>query len=300
VPELAVIGPFSLRAAEQFAFGPNEGGPHPFDGAMRLAFAVDGGVGYAGAVLRQSEPDGAVDVELQLSDGADPHAALRQVARIVSLDHDGATFMRVGERDERIAALQTRHPGQRPVLFHSPYEAAAWSIISARRPAAQAARVRLSIGERFGASFELAGRMLVAFPQPDTLRTLDPDTPGLNVEKVRRLRGVAEAAIARELDPGRLQALGADRAYQEVQRLHGIGPFYAGLVVLRAGGFADAMLPIDEPKLLGHVQRLYALDQPPSFERLAEIAQRWRPFRTWTTVLVRLAGDRARAGGAAG
>jgi DNA-3-methyladenine glycosylase II len=300
VPELAVRGPFSLRAAAEFAFGPGEARSHQFDGAMRLAFAVDGGVGYAGAVLRQPEPDGAVEVELQLTDGADPDAALRQVARIVSLDHDGAEFMRVGERDERIAALQSRHPGQRPVLFHSPYEAAAWSIISARRQSAQAARLRLSIGERLGAPFELAGRTLVAFPQPDALRALPPDTHGLNVEKVRRLRGVAEAAIARELDPGRLRAVGADRAYEQVQRLDGIGPFYAGLVVLRAGGFADALLPINEPKLLGHVQRLYALDQPPSFERLAEIAERWRPFRTWSAVLIRLAGDRARHDTAAG
>ena len=51
----------------------------------------------------------------------------------------------VGERDPVIGALQRAHPGQRPVLFHSPYEAAAWSVISARRPAAQGAKVRAAL-----------------------------------------------------------------------------------------------------------------------------------------------------------
>ena len=57
-------GPFSLRAAAEFGFGPNEGRAPTFDGAMRLAFPLDGGRGYAGAVLRQPNGDGPVDVEL--------------------------------------------------------------------------------------------------------------------------------------------------------------------------------------------------------------------------------------------
>ncbi|HEY6397849.1 MAG TPA: hypothetical protein VIX82_10390, partial [Solirubrobacteraceae bacterium] len=71
-----------------------------------------------------------MSVELQTAGSADEDRALRQIARVVSLDHDGEEFMRVGERDPVIGWLQRAHPGQRPVLFHSPYEAAAWAIIS--------------------------------------------------------------------------------------------------------------------------------------------------------------------------
>lgn len=290
--ELVPQGPFSLGAAAEFGFGPNEGRPPPFDGAMRLAFPVDGGAGYAGALLRQSSPDGPVTVELQTAGGADEDRALRQIARVVSLDHDGEEFMRVGDRDPVIGELQRAHPGQRPVLFHSPYEAAAWSIISARRPASQSARVRAGLAERLGETFELAGQTLPAFPQPEALAQLPGEVPGLNAAKVSRLRGVGQAALAGELDVERLHELGPERAYEDVQRLNGIGPFYAGLVVLRASGFADAMLPMAEPKVLSHTARFYGLEQPPSLERFAELAETWRPFRTWTTVLIRLAGDR--------
>jgi DNA-3-methyladenine glycosylase II len=112
--EIAITGRFSLRAAAEFGFGPNEGGPPPYEGTMRMAFAVDGGLGYAGAVLRQPEPDGPVQVELTLRDGPQLQPALTQVARVISLDHDGAAFARVGEADPVIGALQRAHPGQRP------------------------------------------------------------------------------------------------------------------------------------------------------------------------------------------
>jgi DNA-3-methyladenine glycosylase II len=293
--ELRVIAPrgrFSLRAAAGFGFGPTEGRPPEFDGAMRLAFPVDGGRGYAGAILRQAEIDGPVEVELQLRDGASADAALAQVARVVSLDHDGAAFEAVGEADPVVGALQRAHPGQRPVLFHAPYEAAAWAIISARRPAAQGARVRAALGEQLGATFSLAGRTLVAFPQPDRLITIADPFPGLNTTKVDRLRAVAAAAADGDLDAARLRELGPERTYEDVQRLAGIGPFNAGLVTLRATGFADAMLRTPEPKVLAHATRFYGREQPLDLAGLATLARDWRPFRTWVTVLIRLAGDR--------
>src|ERR1700722_20065990 len=104
-------GQFSLRAAAAFGFGPTEGRPPTFDGALRLAFCVDGGRGYAGAVLRQRNDAGAVGVELTLRDGALHEATLAQAARMVSLDHDGEAFERVGERERGIGALRRAHPG---------------------------------------------------------------------------------------------------------------------------------------------------------------------------------------------
>jgi DNA-3-methyladenine glycosylase II len=286
-------GPFSLAAAAGFGFGPNEGRPPPFDGAMRLAFGVDGGHGYAGAVIRQAEPDGPVSVELELTGGADPDPALAQVARVLSLDHDGERFLALGDVDPVLAGLQRAHPGQRPVLFHSPYEGAAWAIISARRPSRQAAEVRTTLSERLGAKFELAGRTLWAFPQPEAILELEGGFPGLNDQKLDRLRGVAAAARDGDLDVARLHELGPERAYQEIQRLKGLGPFYAGLVVLRASGFADAPLMMPEPKALAHYARFYGLEESPSLEQFSVAAEAWRPFRTWATVLLRLAGERA-------
>lgn len=104
---------------------------------------------------------------------------------------------------------------------------------------------------------------------------------------------MAEAALDGLLDVARLHALGPEVATEEMLRLRGIGPFYAGLIVLRASGFADAMLSAPEPRVMAHVAHLYGLTSPPDLAALAGLAESWRPFRTWTIVLVRLAGDRA-------
>jgi DNA-3-methyladenine glycosylase II len=216
---------------------------------------------------------------------------VRQVRRILSLDHDGLGFAAVGEHDPVLGRLQRAHPGQRPVLFHSPYEAAAWAVISARRRSAQAAETRRAIARELGRTFTLAGEELSAFPQPERLLGVEPG-PGLPPEKVERLRGIARAALAGELDAPALAALGPERSLAQLQLLRGIGPFYAGLIVLRAVGFADAMLSTPEPKGLTHLARYYDLGPAPDPAAVAAITDGWRPFRTWALVLVRLAGDR--------
>lgn len=289
---LAPRGRFSLAAAASFGFGPTEGQAPEFDGLLRLAFAADGGRGYAGVTLRQPDPEGPVQAEVELRDGASLDASVAQARRIVSLDHDGVAFERLGDEDPVLGALQRAHPGQRPVLFPSPYEAAAWAVISARRPSSQGATIRAALSRQLGETFQLAGREVLAFPQPEHLLTLGDQFPGLNLEKLTRLRGVAGAAVAGELDVDRLHALGPEAAFVDVQRLKGLGPFYAGLVVLRASGFADAPLLAPEPRVLRHAAAYYGLDTPPTLEAFSALAQHWRPFRTWATVLIRVAGER--------
>ena len=258
---------------------------------MRLAFPVDGGRGYAGAVLRQSAADEEITVELQSTKTADPELALKQIARIISIDYDGNEFLDVGERDPVIAELQARFPGHRPVLFHSPYEAAAWSIISARKPSAMAARTRTAISERLGHTFSLAGQTVHAFPQPDALGDLT-NFPGLDQTKARRLHKIADAGT--ELQADALKSRGPEDAFSYAQTLEGIGPFYASLIVLRATGFADAPLRIPEPRTLNYAAELY--DDPQlSLEHLTQLAENWRPFRTWSTVLIRIATAHAKA-----
>jgi DNA-3-methyladenine glycosylase II len=254
---------------------------------MRLAFSRDDLRGYAGVVLRQDE-NGVVHGELH--GDADPAAVERQVARLLSLDHDGEAWLAVGERDPVIGELQRRYPGLRPPLFNSPYEATTWAIISARRPARQAAATRRLVAERLGREFELAGERPAAFPTPQRLLEVEP-LKGLPELKVERLRAAAQAALAGRLDAARLRRLDPELALAELQELPGIGPFYARLVLVRASGHADLLVE-DEPRVLACAAHYYGLEAPPAPARFAELAEAWRPFRTWASVLLRYAGSR--------
>jgi DNA-3-methyladenine glycosylase II len=286
--EIVPRGSFSLRAAAEFGFGGSLGAP-AYDGTMRLAFAVDGFAEHAAVALRERD-DGTIDGELV--GGGDVDAVRRQVARILSLDHDGGAWAAVGERDPVIGRLQHEHPGQRPVLFHSPYEAAAWSIISTRRPALQGAGIRRRLSEEHGARFDVAGCAMAAFPLPQQLAGLQ-SFPDLHERKLAQLRGVAEAALAGVLDPPRLTALDPDAAMAQLRTLNGIGPFYASLVVVRASGTAD--VAVQEPRAMASAARCYELDAVPDSATWTALSDRWRPFRTWAMVLLRLASERASA-----
>ncbi|MDX6367582.1 MAG: DNA-3-methyladenine glycosylase [Nocardioidaceae bacterium] len=277
-------GAFSLRESAEFGFGQRDA--QRFDGVMRLAFVLDDLRTPVGVAVRQSGDSVTVDY-----DGTgDSDAVRRQVSRVLSLDHDARGFEAVGQRDPVVARLQAVAPGLRPPLFHSPYEAAVWAVLSARRPARQMAPVRQRLSEAHGTVFAVAGQELASLPTPQALVDVG-SFPEIPDEKMARIRGVAEAALAGQLDVDRLVSLGPEAATADLQSIKGIGPFYASLVVIRATGLTD-VLPVDEPMLRGLVTTLYRLDSPCTPERLAEIAEPWRPFRTWASVLIRVAGSR--------
>jgi DNA-3-methyladenine glycosylase II len=277
-------GAFSLKELALFGFGQRES--EAWDGVMRLAFCLDGYRRQVGVEVRQ-DADG---VHCTVHGGGHLDAVRRQVARVLSLDFDGRLLDAVGERDQVVARLLHAAPGLRPPLFYSPYEAAVWVVMSARRPRRQIAEVRRQLSEAHGRVFELAGRRLAALPTPEHLLSVEA-VPGLNAEKVRRMHAVARAALEGRLDVNRLQELGPDAAQLDLRSLPGVGPFYSALIVVRASGFAD-VLPVDEPQLLGLMARLYGLTGPPSPEQLAVLAEPWRPLRTWVAVLIRAAAPR--------
>jgi DNA-3-methyladenine glycosylase II len=281
-------GPFSLAAAAGFGFGPTMARPSPAGNEMRLAFATDDMRHHAGVRLAQV-PGGAIAATID-TDG-DPEAVLRQVRRILSLDRDATPWAEVGVRDPVIGALQREHEGLRPVLFHSPYEAATWSIISARRHRAQAVAVRNRISAELGRTFSVGGEQVHAFPLPGQLLAADA-MPSVAPNRVTWLHEVARAALDGALEPGLLASMEPAAALAHLQRLPGIGPTYAMLILLRATGVTD-VLTFGEPRLAGYVAHFYGTGPgPASPAELERIAKGWRPFRTWTAVLVRVAGER--------
>ncbi|HEY1919883.1 MAG TPA: hypothetical protein VGH27_30290 [Streptosporangiaceae bacterium] len=280
--------PFSLASSAAFGFGPNMGRPSSGGAQMRLAFVADDLRGQVAVHLTQ---DGDGTLHATVEGEADAAAVERQVARILCLDHSGPDWLTVGERDPVIGELQAAQPGFRPVLFHSPYEAAAWSIISARRHRTQAAALRTRLAQAHGRGFVLAGEPAEAFPVPERLLTVH-EFPGLEPIRIARLHAVARAALDGALDPDRLTAMDPGEALADLQKLPGIGPFYATLILLRATGVTD-ILTHTEPRLLVYAAHFYRTGPAPLSQRqLSELAEKWRPYRTWASVLLRASGDR--------
>jgi DNA-3-methyladenine glycosylase II len=284
---MKVDGPFSLAAAAGFGFGPSTGRPFPDGDVLRLAFAADDLKHHVGAALRQN-PDGSLAAEI--SGGADLGAAEAQIRRILSIDADPAGWLAAGQADPVLGQVQQAFPGLRPVLFHSPYEAAAWSVLSQRRHRTQATALRRQLSEVAGVTFTLAGQPEAAFPLPERLLEVT-SFPGIEETRLARLHGVARAALDGKLEAAEIAAASPDAAMAGLRQIKGLGPVYAMLVYLRSTGVKDAAA-LGEPRLASYLQHYYGLASLPGNEEVARIAEPWRPFRTWACVLFRVAGDR--------
>ncbi len=291
--EIVPRGPFSLAAARDFAggFPAGIGGGGVGDGSITLAFPVEGTEASAALELWQNADGivrGRTDAPASLQD-----AALGQAARSLSLDHDGSGWPAVGERDPIVGRLQRERDFLRPVCFYSAYEAATSFVIGQRISRRQSAVIKRGLSERLGDRPTIAGVEVPAFPRPSRLLEL-VDHPGLNAEKVRRLHGLAQAALDGRLDTERLRTMAPDAALASLRELHGVGPFTADAVLYRGCGVADGLPASDE---LGQtvIRDLYELPSV-SAQDVERIADRWRPYRMWAVVLLRMGWTRAQGG----
>ncbi|MET0494669.1 MAG: hypothetical protein ABW000_16225 [Actinoplanes sp.] len=278
-------GPFALTAAARFVdeFPAGQGGGA--DARLDLAFPADGGWSTLG--VRVTQPGDELVADVVANPGRLPAERIRgEVERILSLDVDGAGFPAVGERDPVVGGLQARYPGLRPVQFHSPYEAAVWTIIGQRIRRTQAAGIRTRLAAQYGEPVDFGDRHLTASPAPATLATIT-EVPGLTGRKIEQLRALGEAAARGELDATLLLGQSSADASAHLRRLPGIGPFSAELIMLRGAGDPDGF-PVNEKMLHGAMATAYHLGPAPTLAALEAIADGWRPYRTWTSLLFRI------------
>jgi DNA-3-methyladenine glycosylase II len=247
-----------------------------------LAFPLDGDFTPVAVAMRWE--DGAVVGEVAGS--RDLERVGRQVARIISLDHDARDYPDVGRRDPAVGRLMEALPGLRPLCFTSPYETAAWGVISQRISMRQAAAVKARLLEEHGHRLRVGGQDVISFPTPERLAGVTA-VPGLSAEKTERLRGVAEAALSGLLDAERLRALGPVAGPDSLRVISGIGPFWASGIYLRGCGIVDEFAA--EPVAIAALGHLHGLGDRPADAQISELTDRFRPFRMWVCYLLRAA-----------
>ena len=286
--DVPVHGSFDLAASARFleGFAPAaraDAASRP--GELRLAFPVAPSWRPVGVLVRQQVPDGPVRMAVQ-GDPSDVDNAVTAARRILSLDVDGTEFAAVGARDPVVAQLQARCPGLRPVAFHSPYEAACFAIIGHRIRMTQAATIKRNLAVELGSSVDVHGVVLPVFPAPAVLRA-QPRIPMVSELKSDRMKAVAEAAESGLLDAADLRAMPVAEALARLRTLPGIGDFSAELVLLRGAAHPDGF-PEAETRLHEEMRRVYPVSTK---AELREVAEGWRPFRTWVSLLLRVARE---------
>ena len=249
--KLATRGPFDLEATVRvLQRRPTNRVDVWTDGRYRRVFETSRGLALAEVVDRGSID--APDLRL-LVRGAGGNAAVRRevaraLRRLLGLDIDPAPLRAraAGEPTIRAAAHALR--GLRPPRFASLFEAFA-SVVPFQQVSLDAGVAVVGrLVEKFGASVEHGGESHRAFPAAAVIAAARPAALracGLSMQKAGTLQAVAAAITREELHEGQLESLATPAAIAHLTALKGVGPWTAGLVLLRGCGRLDVFPPGD-------------------------------------------------------
>jgi DNA-3-methyladenine glycosylase II len=188
------------------------------------------------------------------------------VRLILGTDVDATPFYRVAAHDARLHAVTTALRGLKPPRFPTLFETIAGVIPFQQVSLASGAAIVARLVERCGERLSLGGRTYYAFPRPEHVAQMDTgelQSLGLSRAKAVALREVAARVLSGELATERLEALPTDAAMEVLTALPGIGPWSAGLILLR-GLRRMEVFPDGDVGAAKNLARLLKLEGPVS------------------------------------
>ncbi len=128
----------------------------------------------------------------------------------------------------------------------------------------------------------LEGRFDGHLPSPGELLAVDPEelrAAGMSHRKAATLRALAERFLDGRLDPNAFEQMTDEEIEAVLTEVPGIGPWTAHGFLIVALDRPDVLLSGD--LALRHaVERAYGFDHLPTEDDMAQVAERWRPYRS--------------------
>ena len=244
------------------------------DGRHRRVLATSSGL-----VLAEVANEGSVDrpaLRLSLRPAGAPSGARAEVAatlrRMLGLDVPPGPLQRAAAAVPALRATARALRGMRPPRYPSLFEAFA-NVLPFQQVSLDAgvAIVRRLV-ERFGEPLEHEGRRFRAFPAASAVAETRPSALracGLSARKAEALRAIAREIASGALREDAVAALESDEAVRVLCALPGVGPWSAGLVLLRGLGRLDVFPPGDVGARRG-LTELLRLDAPAQLDAVLE------------------------------
>lgn len=227
-------------------------------------------------VAELTPAEGYLRATLRLADHRDLAAAVARCRRLFDLDADSAAVDEVLARDPGLAPLVAATPGRRVPGVVDGDELGVRAVLGQQISVVAARGLAARLVAGYGKPLDApVGAVTHTFPTAEVLAEVDPASFPMPRTRQRTLHH-----LTARLADGRLGLHpGADRDETELALLAvpGIGPWTAGYIRMRALADPDILLATD----LGVRQGLAAAGLPDDARAATEIAERWRPWRSY-------------------
>lgn len=287
----------------------------PFDWAKSLAFSE----GFVPTAAEQTIADGALTKAVTLGGRAvaftvwsageveAPRLNYRFVAEHaltdaerVALEDRVGFYLSVGDDLRPFYALAAGDPVFAPVVrrldglhqtkFLTPFENAAWAVLTQRTPMPVARQAKDRLVARYGTAITVAGNIYRAFPEAATLAATEAADLAAEVGSGRKadyLRAVA--AFFEEADEDEPRHGDYDEVAARLRAVRGLGPWSASFVLIRGLGRMERVVG-PERALAAAAGRLYGDGRPLGEPELRALLDRYGAHQGYWAFYVRTAG----------
>lgn len=241
-------------------------------GVYRRSLRLPNGTG----TVELRPADGYIQARYRLEDLRDLGAAIHRSRALLDLDSDPQAVTDALGDDPLLGALVRGAPGRRVPGHVDPHELAIRALlgqqVSVRGASTLAGRLVALYGDGLDRPL---GAVTHVFPSVERLAEVDLGRLGMPDARRRGLSALVTALAHGEivLDAGSERAQTRER----LLALHGIGPWTAEYIAMRALRDPDAFLPSD----LGVRNALEQLGHDGAPAAAERLSQRWRPYRAY-------------------
>jgi DNA-3-methyladenine glycosylase II len=199
--------------------------------------------GARGPVIVRATQKEASRLTVTIEGAPAEHArALAAARRMLGVDRDLTPFYRAAEKVTWLSELALRmrglKPPRYPTLWEAFFNAVTFQQVSLHAASAITRRWIFALGE----PLEHAGVAHYAFPTPEQMLDAGEEVmraTGLSANKLGTLRRAAESILSGALDESMLEERNSADASALLQKIKGIGPWTATVILLRGLGRLD-------------------------------------------------------------
>ena len=221
---------------------------------------------------------------------ATERAAADRIAFFLSLGDDLAPFYALAEDDPVFAPIAKRLYGYHQVKFLTPFENAAWAVLTQRNAMPIARNLKRALVERYGTRLDVGDQTYWAFPEARTLAEADGGALFDLLPSLRRAEYLQAVAIAFSgADEQWLRSAPYTEVLAWLRAIKGIGEWSAHFILLRGLGRTE-QLPQGERKLESIASKLYGQGRKLSEETIREIASRYGRYQGYWAHYLRVGG----------